>query len=434
VQGPIATPTSFATAAGTASATPPQATATSTAGSDVLGAVTPTGPRDGGTGSDRPAAQPDAPEPQTSAAVLGFDQISKDPGVIGTNLVLAIILLIVLLATSAVFNDTLNEHRVEMQALWFRLTRPLRAIGGAVTGAAHTTLTAPSLLARIVPPVLVLGLSGLVYTFNEPGVGFDGKTTLLFMSLVIAIGVTTYLYEGGEALVTERRFGIPASVQLFPVALAFAVGFVIVSRLTHFEAPIMYGFVASATVLAAAGLRHRDSATAVLFPAVALLGISIAAWLLLVPLREISEGNNRWWVHLPGASAALIFAAGIEGLLFVMLPIRFTDGEKIWRWYRWLWFPLFFVPAFLFAWVIMNPEAEALGALLEGRVLFVSGLVGAYVLVTLAIWLYFYVTERGWSDEPKALPPGGQPAEEWTAVHGARAEPSDRSDAEPPRL
>jgi hypothetical protein len=374
----------------------------------VRGVVTPGGPDEGGgagdggggSGADQPSGAPAGPAPKTSGAVLSFGQLSKDPKVIGTNVVLAVILLIVLLATSTIFNETLSENRVQIQAFGHRITAPFRALGAVLSSARPPSLKAPGWLQRAGPPLAILGLTGLIYTFNESNVGFDGKTALLFTSLVIAIGLTTYVYEGGEAIVTQRRFGIRSDVRLFPVAIAIAVGFVLVSRLSDFEAPIMYGFVASATVLAAAGLQHRDSATAVLFPALALLALSVAAWLLLVPLREMSEGSDHWWDYLPGETAALLFVGGVEGLLFVMLPLRFLDGEKIWRWYRWFWFPLFIVPAFLFSWVILNPEAVAFDALIRGRVLFVLSIVGAYAASTFGFWAYFRF--RGGEDEPGA--------------------------------
>lgn len=411
---PVLQPTETRPTTTTPTATPTEVTPTPTAtlASGVLGEATePPGEGGGEPEANRPIIGAGGPAPQTSGAILSLGDISKDTEVIATNIILAIILLIVLLLTSTVFNETLSEHRVEIQAYAMRLASPYRSLVTGMQRALPSPGEVGGGLWSVLGPLLILGLTGLIYCFNEPDLGFDGTTVLLFSSLVMALGVMTYVYEGGEALVTHRRFQVPAGVRLFPVALIIASAFVLLSRLVDFQAPIIYGFVASAAILTAGSLEQKQSAQAVLIPAIVLLALSVGAWLLLGPLREFSEGSGDWWDYLPGETAALIFAGGIEGLLFVMVPVRFTDGAKIFRWYRLLWFPLFAIPAFLFAWVILNPEAKELDALLEGRVVVALSLVGAFATVTALIWAFFSLRgagEGGGPDEPRALPPGSR--------------------------
>jgi hypothetical protein len=328
-----------------------------------------------------------AGEPRSVAALLAPNQLSTNARVIGTNLILAIILLVALFFSSAVFNSTLEEHRVEVQAFAFRMFAPFRSFGRALP-----SLWVPGYGARtverVIGPILILLLTGFIYTFNSPGIGLNETTLAYFLSLVIGLGIMTYVYEGGEALLTTHRFRTPAAVRLVPIAPVIAVAFVLLSRITGFEVPIMYGFVASATILVAAELEHRHSAFAVLVPAIVLLALSLAAWALLIPFRHLSN-SNEWWSHIPTETAALIFVGGIEGLLFAMIPMRFMDGSKVFRWYRLFWVPLFFIPAFIFSWAILNPEAQAFDSLLQGRVIFALSLVGAYLALALATWAYF---------------------------------------------
>jgi hypothetical protein len=193
---------------------------------------------------------------------------------------------------------------------------------------------------------------------------------------------------------TSRRYGVPAGVRIFPVALVIAIGFVVLSRLVDFQAPIMYGFVASTIVLASHAMDDRQSAASVAVPAIALLVLSIGAWLLLPPLRDLTDADSEWWTYLPGEVAAILFVGGIEGLLFTMLPVQFTDGAKIWKSLRWLWFPLFAIPAFLFAWVILNPEAKEMDALAQDRVIVAMALIGAYALIAITTWAFFFMRHR----------------------------------------
>jgi len=208
------------------------------------------------------------------------------------------------------------------------------------------------------------------------------------------VGLITYVYEGGEALVTSRHHGVPAGVRIFPVALIIATFFVILSRLAGFQAPIMYGFVAAATALIPAELRKDQTAKAVFVPAVILLSVSIGAWLLVGPLRDWSGNSNDWYSVLPGETAALIFVGGIEGLAFAMLPVRFLDGFKVGVWNRLVWLVLLLVPMFFFAWAILNPAAHAFDAVVQRRVVLAIVLVGIYAALAVLVWAYFYLLHR----------------------------------------
>jgi hypothetical protein len=368
---------------------------TPTRQSEVLpDVVTPAGLGDGGDVAYLPAFHVGAGQPETTAAVFGLDAVSKDPVVVGTNIILAIILLIILLVSSTVFNETVNEHRVELQSYAMRLSAPFAWLGDHAKALIPAGAASAGWINWLLGPLLILGVTALVYSLNEPHIAFDGQTALLYSSLLIAIAVSTYVVEGGEALVSHRRFGVNTGVRLVPIAIAIAAGFVILSRLVAFEAPIMYGFVASATALGVVGLERKDAATAIVIPAVALLLISVGAWFLLDPLRDATQDSTTWWAHVPSEAAAAIFVGGVEGLLFVLLPIRFTDGEKVFKWYRSLWFVLFGICLFFFSWAILNPQAKAFDALLEGRVVFVVCMVALYAAVAALIWGYFAFRRR----------------------------------------
>ena len=68
---------------------------------------------------------------------------------------------------------------------------------------------------------------------------------------------------------------------------------------------------------------------------------------------------------------------------------------------------VFGLPTFLFAWVILNPEAQAFGALLEGRVAMVFGLVIAYSIMTVGVWAYFLITKGSSPPIGGIRPPSG---------------------------
>jgi hypothetical protein len=379
-------------------------------------------------------SEPPGPEPKPVNAILGVGQISKSPRAIGTNVGLAIALLVVLLVASSMFNDTLSEHRVEVQGYIYRVMSPFQGLGTTFRREwPFSGLISGARMQSVFGPLLVLGVSALIYSFSDPNVGLNSRTVVLYSGMLIAIAVTTYVAEGGEALFTSKRFGVPAGVKLFPVAIIAAIGFVLISRLTGFQAPIMYGFVASATILAAISIDDRQSAQAVMFPGIALLLISIGAWLLLTPLRHLSNGSTTSWSYMPEAVAALIFASGIQGLLFTMIPYHFSDGSKIFRVYRLAWLVMFGTAAFFFIWAILNPQTKSFETLVQGRMLVAICLVGAYVIIAVSVWGFFFLRKRlGNDDGPKSMPPGPPGRDdEWALLNARRARAID---SDPPRL
>lgn len=377
-------------AAAFAPASPPtqQPTPTPTRVSAVLGSTQPTNeppPPDGGANVVGGAGSFELADPLGALHTPG--QLSTNWKVIGTNLLLAIILLLTLLWSSTLFNDTMSEHAREVEGVVAGITAPFRRLFGFV-GSIGDGL--PAGFGGFIAPVLMLIASALIYTLSNPHVGANEGTLVLFAAFFIGIAITTYVYEGGEALVTHRAFQVPAAVRVVPFAIGIAAFFVLVSRAVNFPAPVMYGFIASATVLGGAQLDHRQSGVAIAVPAVLLLGLSVGAWALVGPLRDAAGDSSGWAAHVPSETAAALFVGSIEGLLFTMIPLNFSDGGKVYRWRRIVWLPLFGIPAFLFSWVVLNPQAVALDALLQGRVLFIVCIVATYAASVFVTWAYFH--------------------------------------------
>ncbi len=393
---PTATRGPGGTATGTSTRTS-SSTPTATLKSSVLGSTRP--PTPSAPGAQRPALRQAAPaaasvRPQTSSALPAPNQLSTNPQVIASNFVLAIVLLIVLFFVSALFNGTLDDNRAEIERFVARCTAPFERAANTVQRARTSFGGGFGRLELAAGPALLLGLTGLIYSFDEPSWGLNDKSLVLFLSVVIAVGLSTIIYEGGEAFVHRRRHNVPAGIRLFPAAIAIAVAFVALSRLAHFEAPVLFGFIAASAVFVPVALDHRQEGLAIAVPAAILLLLSLASWSLVIPLRHASNSSHTWWAVLPGETAAMLFASGIEGLLFSLIPLQFLDGWKVIRWNPIGWALLIGVPTFLFSWVILNPAAKSFDALLQGRVITALSLAAAYSALTVALWAFFYVRQR----------------------------------------
>jgi hypothetical protein len=87
----------------------------------------------------------------------------------------------------------------------------------------------------------------------------------------------------------------------------------------------------------------------------AILCISVIAWLLVAPLRSYSDDNEFWALVLEGAAIS-IFLGGVQGLLFSLIPLSFIDGEKVMKWSKLAWIAITLPVAFLFFQVVLKQD------------------------------------------------------------------------------
>ncbi len=329
-------------------------------------------------------------------SVPGPDEISTDPDVVGSNIALALFVIFTFAFTSAIFNATLASNRGEIEGWVERFFTPFRRLSGIVEQRYGAVAERWPWVQRVAGPAVILALTGLIYGFLSPDFGFNIKSVVLFLALVVGVGAITYVFVGGEALFTRRRFGLRAGVKLYALALAIAVGSVLLSRLVDFKPGFVFGFVASFTLLAPAALDRKQEGQAALFPVIALLALSLIAWGLLIPLRELTQESDNSWVGLPEGAAVVVFVAGLQGVFFNMIPLSFMHGARIAQWNRLLWLLMFGVAGFLFWHVLLNQEGAYLKVLEEKRVIAALALLAFYSFVTLATWAYFRGRVYGW--------------------------------------
>jgi LysM repeat protein len=372
------------------------------------------------------------PEPLLKPEVTGSDwldaiplptEISTEPEVVGTNLGLALFFALAFGLTSALFNATLEENEKLIQARLAPLLAPLRRAAERLPRPAE----GPRM--RIAKPILLLLLSALLYAFLDPEFGISASGAIILLSLFVALAVLVYSYEGTQALLGARFYRLGARFQLFPIALAFGVACVLLTRWMNFHPGYLYGFVAGFAFLGMEAETPRRWALLVLAGAGALLATSLAAWGLAVPVGRLAEGG------LPGASVlygvlVAIFVAGLEGLLFTLVPLTFMDGSRVMAWSRAVWGVVFGLAAWLFFHVLINPGSAYLEALTSKKVLLMLGTLAVYSLFTVGTWLFFrwYAGRRAPPPalvevEEPVLPPAGE----------AAIEPAVPPPAAPPR-
>jgi hypothetical protein len=328
--------------------------------------------------------------PTLAASVRGPEALVWNPDVLLTNVLLTIVFVFLFGLTSEIFNGTLDSNRAEIEGWWARLIRgPLRFLRPILRADAMLDRLSASGPAGVAAHALVvLALVGLIYGFLSPDFGLNAQSLILFLSLVIGLGFVTYFMEGSASLLAIRRHGANASVRLYGTAVLIAIVSVIASRFIEFSPGLVYGFIASSIIMAPVALAKRDEAFLVLLPAIGLLLISLVAWVLLQPVR-LAAVDGSWATALIDSVLAIIVIAGLEGLFFTMIPLRFMDGAVVMRWSRLAWVLVFGTVTFLWWQLLFNQNGAYAAALQQTSVQLVLGVLAVFIIATGGLWTYF---------------------------------------------
>jgi hypothetical protein len=340
-----------------------------------------------------PSGPPNSPNGYVPAIVSyigGPDRGSVDPAVVATNVLLTLLVLFLFGLTAEIFNSTMDANRDEVHGWWARLFRgPLALLAALnVSGTSLGHLSGSGRIGSTARVLLILSLLGIIYGFLSPDFGWNPQSLILIVSLIVGLGFLTFFSEGSATRLATSRYRADASIELYGTAIVVAILAVVVSRLVDFSPGLVYGFIASAVIVAPVALAKRDDATLVLVPAFGVLIISLLAWLLLGPVRAAAAGGE----PLPALAEsilAMIVIGGLEGLFITMIPLTFLDGATVKNWSRLGWALVFGVVTFLWWQLLLNQDAAYLGAFEQTNVRVVLATLGVFMLTTGGLWSYF---------------------------------------------
>ena len=294
-------------------------------------------------------------------SVGSFDELTDDFDVILTNVLLTGLFLILIFLTAEIFNQTIRDNQSDVESWMRNFFGPVIGIWGGLSAAMGAATLHNKKLQSLVWLGIVLVITVLIEGFLEPGFGFNKESVLLFLSLLVAVGLVTYLTEGGEAFVA-RGFGQDAAVRVFPAAIGIALICVVMSRLGGFIPGILYGFVGTAVFLRPSSLNKDQTGKMIFFPMAMMLGLSVGAWLLVDQFRGPDASD--FDVFIEGILIG-VFIATIESVAINMLPIAYMDGRKLIDWNPLVWFATAGVALFLLWTVFLNDQREYFDSLQE---------------------------------------------------------------------
>jgi hypothetical protein len=147
--------------------------------------------------------------------------------------------------------------------------------------------------------------------------------------------------------------GIRLSVTALPGALVVAVACVVFSRAIGYQPGYAYGVLAGLTL---AGVTSRIAQGRSAALAAGSLGlVSLTAWLLWTTLQSSLPTAPGFGEVILDTFLAALFVAGLEGMAFGLVPMRFLTGRQVIEWNRWAWLILFGIGIFAVLHLLAHP-------------------------------------------------------------------------------
>lgn len=321
-----------------------------------------------------------------------IQEVSFDPISTTESALLALLFLLLAAFPGQLFNKTYEENQEEIARMLAR--------GGAMLGGARTLLS--KFWNQRIGVFSFVILSAVLYGFLSPSFGIDAQSIASLIGILLGLFVVILAFELPYARAQRKLLRDPGRVRVVPMTILVGVICVIASRFTNFQPGYLYGLVAGYAF--AKELDLPQEARAHVWTVVWMLVISLAAWFAL-PLIDQNFSAQPLLDVLLSAALATIFVAGLEGLLFELVPLRFLRGERLFTWHRSVWAVLFLASAFLFVWIMLQPSVGYLGSTRTSPLIPAVILFCVFGLASVAFWAYFRYIHKSPEEAPDAVSP-----------------------------
>jgi alpha-tubulin suppressor-like RCC1 family protein len=334
--------------------------------------------------------------------------ISLDPGVVGTNLLLAAAAMVLLTVTTELANRTLEANEAALRG-WLRPANWVARLLQRIENAAQTRLKRPILVDAIKLGGIIL-IYGLTFSFLEPGWNLFTLTGFyLFFSLTLGGGIVGLADDLAQWL-AARRWGAKANLHLHPANLLLAVTSTGASRLFSIIPGFMLGSP-QAVEIDPSSLDKRRQRTLLWIGGLTLVGIGLVLWLLTILTTLLQRGNlsSLAGILIGGLESLFlsIFALAVQNAFLQMLAFPDSYGRVLLRWNRWAWGAGLLGITFVFYHTLVNPQGNLASAwsTLSVRLFLITS--GVLALLALGLWLFF--KWQGRRSARQAVPPAPSP-------------------------
>ncbi len=315
-------------------------------------------------------------------SVLSPTQLMVNPELIAKASLLTIAILVLLPFPSQLFNSTLEQNYDSIRAGFRRM--PL--VGRLLHAPSDEPVTRPTGIAHWLLIAAFVLVSGLLYGLLDPTFGLDERSLITYAGIVTSLVIVTWAAALPSRAMHARLVGDRGYASALAGTLVVAAICVLISRLVGFLPGYLYGLVLGFSFLKS--IEPAQDGRAGHLGAWWMLAIAFIAWLTLGAVRIPGVEDTLPAIIIASVLAALT-VAGIEGIVFSMMPLRFLPGELVYRFQRWRWAALYAIGLFGFVMILLNPATGYIPS--QNGVPFVMAvaLFVAFGVVSVLFWGYF---------------------------------------------
>lgn len=306
-------------------------------------------------------------------------QVSLDPMTLMASGAIAIGAIMLIAFPYELFNSTMEENYDEVRG-WF-------GMGPRGVPDPKTRSHLPTFFACTAVTAVATG-------FLSKDFGLNRTSVVLFIGIFVALLMMAVVFSLPADIGIRRQFGEWGKLNFLPGSVLVAIAMVAASRIFDFQPGFFYGALAGLAFRAALTEKVQGRMTA--YNWMFSLAISVGAFFLRVPVSAAAAegGRSIWWIGLE-ICLALIFLWGIEGLAVGMLPMKFLDGRKVFKWSRTAWAVLFFLGIFATVHVLLRPGSGYVGSS-DGVSVSVLALLAFFGIGSILFWAYFRFRPPRW--------------------------------------
>jgi hypothetical protein len=319
--------------------------------------------------------------------------ISTDPSVIGTNVLLAILLMLPFAVAVEFFSQTLSENEGNL----IKWIPPLAWIKNLQSRSKEQVMDS-SLRQNLLDGFGLLCVAlfyGIVFSLlDETWRPFSAQGLVLLGSMTFSCGIIGTL----DVILqwrTLRKWKIPAEYNVQPTGIFLSVFSVGISRLFALLPGLMFG---SPEILKVDEnlLDERQNQSLIRISTITYLAMALVSWLPTIATTMIQRGaiSNATKEIVRGVEAFLLitFAMALETLFLQLLALSEGLGTKLKKSNRWAWAASLATCAFFFLHTLLNPRYDLVETLQQSNItLFTSVMI---VFIVIAFGLHWMPRKR----------------------------------------
>jgi hypothetical protein len=300
-----------------------------------------------------------------------------------------------LLALPAIlFSRTVENNRATIMAWLAPVRRRFENRAGRVTA---------SLLGLSVTSVVA---ATVVHVFLEPSfpTGPGNGAFAVGMLIAFAVIVASAHWNWWQYRARHQPTTPAGRWRVYPEQIAVSAVLVAVSRLAHFVPGLMLG--KPGNIGSDRELDLETSGPLALGNLLWLAGISLAAWFISIPVAHAAEHPHASFLTLTLDSTLTVLpAAGIQTLIFELIPLYFLEGYVIRRWNPRLWLATWAAAIVWFSIVVINPALSYSAGPNHASLVWLALLLAIEVSIAVGVWGFFAARQRT-AARPAAPTPG----------------------------